>query len=356
MSQTQTQHLWWIGTLHFQDSHQELSNDEYTDICQGLQTTIEAFAPFAKFQVEEGEATQRRHVQIVLKLKERKRINQVRELSCFPRRFFKPGHWESVKDIPKAIEYCGKMETRIVGPFLVGEEPTVTRGKRTDLDEVAAAVRDGAQDLEIIQDHPGTFARYFRGLYAIRNALVPPMVVQRSVHLLYGPPGTGKSYAVRFHPDFGVEGDPSRLFVLPTGGNVWFDGLAGQPVALLDDFGGKTSKVTLTDLLQWLDSYPVRVPIKGGFAYFLAETVCITTNIHPADWYEYVGREEHYLALQRRFTSVWHFRARDNFAYLRRGQPAWDDFWARVVDPFPRPGRLPHVEVPNAVIDLSQDD
>lgn len=351
------QRVWWLGTLHFQNDR--LSDPEAVDFISNhdFVHTLDRYAQYAVWQLER---VSRLHMQVVVQLKERKRMTQVRDLACWPRRIFKPGHWEAVQDVPKAIEYCQKEESRVAGPFTHGEYRP--KGKRTDIDEATELVRNGASDLEVIDAHPGTFTRYFRGLHAVRNALVAPLTIPRVVHLLYGPPNTGKSFAARFDPEFGVEGDPAKLFALPTGGAIWFDGLAGQPVALFDDFAGRASSATLTDVLKWTDKYPCKVPIKGGFATFTTPTLLITTNIHPAVWYEYVGRLDHYTALCRRFDFIHEFSISPNGVRSRRtyrlGTPEHSSFCARdaPVDPFPRPGLpLPRVELPNQIIDLSQD-
>ena len=121
------------------------------------------------------------------------------------------------------------------------------------------------------------------------------------VNLLYGPAGCGKTWKCTELSD--------DLWMTPVTDGLWFDGYDGQDDALLDDFSGKFSKMSLTNLLRVLDRYVVQVPIKGGFVQFAPKRIFITTNIHPRDWYDYSERETQYAAVKRRFTRVDTWRA-----------------------------------------------
>ena len=100
------------------------------------------------------------------------------------------------------------------------------------------------------------------------------------VYLLYGPPRTGKTFW------FFENCNPNSWWRCPlSNGTQWYDGYHGQQWVLLDDFAGD---MPLVRLLQLLDPYPLLVPVKGGFTDFSSvENIVITTNIHPADWYDW---------------------------------------------------------------------
>lgn len=118
------------------------------------------------------------------------------------------------------------------------------------------------------------------------------------VVILYGPPDSGKSrYAYDNHP-------LKSIWSLPAGRDIWYDGYYGQPVALIDEFAGKASRIALAQLLRILDRYPIRVPFKGGFIPFIPKKIYITSNVHPSQWYDYTSREYHFAALCRRVTMV----------------------------------------------------
>lgn len=80
------------------------------------------------------------------------------------------------------------------------------------------------------------------------------------------------------------------IWSLPAGRDIWYDGYYGQPVALIDEFAGKASRIALAQLLRILDRYPIRVPFKGGFIPFIPKKIYITSNVHPSQWYDYTSR------------------------------------------------------------------
>jgi len=97
------------------------------------------------------------------------------------------------------------------------------------------------------------------------------------VYVRWGDPGTGKTYGIfDFH---GIDSVYNK-----TGGK-WFDGYdyRKHKVLLLDELN--SSEVQITDLLKWLDSYPVYVEQKGSTLNAEWETVYITSNTAPSKWY-----------------------------------------------------------------------
>lgn len=61
----------------------------------------------------------------------------------------------------QAIDYCRKEDTRVAGPWTRGQEP-VGAGKRSDLEDVKAAIRSGASKRQLMDDHAEVFAKYPR--------------------------------------------------------------------------------------------------------------------------------------------------------------------------------------------------
>ncbi len=86
---------------------------------------------------------------------------------------------------------------------------------------------------------------------------------------------------------------------------IWFDGYDGHEQVLLDDFAGGKSGIRLVHLLRLLHPFPERVEVKGGHVWWNPSEIVITTNVHPNDWYVYVGRANQRLALKRRIAEVW---------------------------------------------------
>ena len=80
----------------------------------------------------------------------------------------------------------------------------------------------------------------------------------------------------------------------------WWDGYEGEKTILIDEYD---SQVSLPRLLNILDGYQLRLPIKGGFTYARWTKVIITSNIDPREWHPN-AKPFHREALMRRLTKV----------------------------------------------------
>jgi len=207
----------------------------------------------------------------------------------------------------QASDYATKADSRAAsadaGPHVFGELSRSARGKRTDLLEFRDAILSGSTARTLVQEYPKEFARYGR-FYDRLSALCEPALLPGDrpvqVILLHGDTGVGKSRHV-----YDKHWRSGELYVIPVDNSgFWVDGYDGHAYALLDDFAGAASKLTLAALLRILDRYPTRVPVKGGFVWWKPRKIYITTNVHPKLWYDYSSREEQYNALFRRFSKV----------------------------------------------------
>jgi hypothetical protein len=202
----------------------------------------------------------------------------------------------------QARDYCKKSETQEkefiqFGTFQAGR---AKKGSRNDVHQLRDRIRQGATQRELIEDDTivQTFAKYIKFADRVRT-LYPPQkdLSDFKVSLYYGEPGGGKTTKAK-------DENPGIFDVPLSNGTLWLDGYDGHEVALLDDFAGKMSKISLTNTLRFLDRFPVQVPIKGGFVWWMPKHVIITTNIHPRAWYEWKGRSKHWQALKRRIHEV----------------------------------------------------
>lgn len=244
-------------------------------------------------QIEIAPSTGQRHFQGYVQLKKSQRLSWLRN------NISGTAHWEAQKskDNNAARMYCCKVDATTVPDTFV-EYGTFVKGAgaRTDLVPFRDTIRDGVRMNTMLDEYLLEMARYPKLYQMIRSLTKPVRVNDLQVILFFGEPGTGKTRKVwDDHPDH---------WSVPIGDKLWFDGYDLDPVVLLDDFAGAVSKVSLTDTLRLLDRYPIQVPIKGGFTWFMPDVVYITTNIHPRGWYKWLGREVHWRALIRRFTQV----------------------------------------------------
>lgn len=260
----------------------------------GLFTALPCFR-YVTFQKEVGE-TGTEHYQGYLELTMQQRfsyiINRVAQMHLEPRR----GTQE------QAITYCTKDDTRIAGPWQAGTP--AKQGQRNDILGYVEAIVSGKRKRDLISSHPIQMARFDRFYSIVQHSIKRRRRPNLKVILLYGETGTGKTRFVHDHY-FDLWQMP------PSSGKIWFTGYDGQKTALLDDFAGKLSHVSLTYTLNILDIYPVCCEIKGSHIWFEPDRIFITTNMHPRDWYDFSTRMEQYCALLRRITQVWYFRRGD---------------------------------------------
>lgn len=143
------------------------------------------------------------------------------------------------------------------------------------MEDIRARIDKGDQEVDIAQDHFGSWVRYHRGFreYKRMRQLERFRDWPMEIICYIGPSGTGKSReARRAYPDayWGPKGK-------------WWDGYCGQETVVVDEMYGH--RFGFSDLLQLLDRYPYQVETKGGVAQFVSRRIVFTSNQHPQDWY-----------------------------------------------------------------------
>lgn len=189
-------------------------------------------------------------------------------------------------------KYCSKQAS--LAKF--GREP-VGKGGRTDRNELFQSLKEGASDLDLMNDDFSGYCRYRNGIADYRSLTPPTRTTPLEIILFYGAPGCGKT-------ELATSQFPNT-YRLPIGKDFWLTPYAiGKKHILIDDF---KANLGLADLLQILDKNPVEVPRKGNFVWWCPDTIIITTNRSPHDWYNYNTRDFEKEALFRRFSACYRF-------------------------------------------------
>lgn len=256
----------------------------------------ESTVRFAIWQLEVCATTGRRHYQGYVEFNNSMRVSAVKAL------LGGTVHLEKRRGSrEQAIEYCRKDDTKIAGPWTIGDEDCVQPGKRTDLDNIGREILDGANLSSIVEKYPGTYIKYRRGIEALvfRSAADQCRSAFRELRVMvyYGDAGAGKTRKA-------IEECGADYFILDQSERVWFDGYEGQKNLIIDDFYGWIKWGTL---LRILDGHPYRGEIKGGFVWALWTKVYITSNIPVDEWYPNITDERRRAALNRRITERKHF-------------------------------------------------
>lgn len=217
-------------------------------------------------------------------------------------------HFEpAVADSHRCSNYCKKgqqshSEWELSGPNgpNFGLNADVTEfgnlpnpGKRTDLDRLAEAVKNGQSMRDVADLHPATYIRNYRGLanYAALQTQDYTHDTVRGIWF-YGAPGVGKSHHARLYGE--AQGS---LYIKPQ--NKWFDGYTGENTILLDDLD---SNALGHHLKLWADKYAVSGEIKGGTVKLQHQHFLVTSNYTPESlWPEDPVMAE---AVKRRFKMI----------------------------------------------------
>lgn len=241
-------------------------------------------------QQEKAPSTGKIHWQLYCEFVGQWRITQIKKA------FGNTVHIEVRRGSQKqAIQYCQKEETYVGKRFTYGVPKE--QGKRNDLEAVNDMIKAGKTLIEINDEMPTMIMKYSRGIkesmFINDSKKKEFRKVKTSVY--YGKTGTGKTKkATEENKDY---------FKLDKANNIWFDGYYGQKCLIIDDFYGW---IPFGMLLNILDGYPLRLEIKGSFTWAKWETVIITSNKCPEEWYQSLN-DDMLGALKRRISEEIYF-------------------------------------------------
>ncbi len=201
----------------------------------------------------------------------------------------------------QAVAYSTKADTRIDGtnPTILGQPPSGA-GSRTDLTRIAEHIAAGGSERDAAARYGNAYIRYSRGIaraIAIRRLGRRQSTTPRVI-IYYGDTGTGKS-------KLAYDTFPGAYWIT-TGesGKTWWANYLGQNEAVWDDFRGD---IQFRVLLRMLDRYSYNVEEKGSQHPLAVTTWIFTSNHHPDDWYDYIGKGHCKPAFQRRVTELVEF-------------------------------------------------
>lgn len=233
------------------------------------------------------------HLQGYLELDKATVLSTVKKIPGLYRAHFEPRKGTQ----EQAIEYCKKD-----GKFYeFGQKKKDRAGQNENLMQerlkiVKSKIDAGAKVDDIFDIDPLVAVRFDKWIE--RQSMKRKRVRKEELRVLvyYGKPGTGKTRrAYEQYPD---------IYAIPLGKDIWFNGYNEQEEVLIDDFCGQ---MQLKDTLRLLDRYPIQVPTKGGFTWWMPNTIIITTNLHPREWYDYSTRKDSEDALKRRIHGILDF-------------------------------------------------
>lgn len=202
----------------------------------------------------------------------------------------KSGKWEADK----------KHETCVDGTFEQwGEMPVERQGSRNDIADLVSMIEQGLSDYQIIQEMPEAMLK-LEDIGKTRQIFISEKSRNewRDVQSFYvwGDTATGKTRSIM--DKYGY----SNVFRI-TDYLHPFDNYHGQDVVVFEEF---RSSIGLSNMLNYLDGYPLELPCRYSNKWACFHTVFIVSNVPLSDQYRNHPVES-FNAFLRRLKGVIHF-------------------------------------------------
>lgn len=226
---------------------------------------------------------------------------------------FDGGHFEMAKGTAKEnMEYVSKTgkwlkdkkhETSVPDTFEeFGELPMERQGKRNDLGDLYAMIKDGFSNYEILEQMPESLLNLDRIEMARQTILQEKYKTcwrDVSVTYIHGSTGLGKTRSIM--EQYGYE-NVFRVtdYVHP------FDSYKGQDVVIFEEF---RSSIRLSEMLTYLEGYPIELPCRYANKMACFTKIYIITNISIGEQYPTVQIDNYgdWLAFVRRIKRIRHY-------------------------------------------------
>jgi len=248
----------------------------------GAPLELHAAMVYLVYQLEQAPGTGRLHYQLYFELSRRVMLSTITGWG---------GTWAHTHLEPRrgsqqqAIAYCTKAESRVLGPWQHGEPIANEQGRRTDLEEVKAAVDSGQGWDTIWQEHFGTMVRSYKAIITYAQVVgKTEEPKQPRVYIFWGHTGSGKTHRVyeeataRAASSDYAKGVYSHIY---TSGNFFHD-YSGQRIALFDEF---TGQLDIEYILRLTDKWACKVNVKCGHEHWRADTIYFCSNVPPRRWW-----------------------------------------------------------------------
>lgn len=189
--------------------------------------------------------------------------------------------------------HCMGQGVRIEGGEITEHGTFTFQGKRSDLEEVSKAIKEGKSIKEIASLHTTSAIRYLKGIVSVHKLI---NVVRRQGEvenvIFYG---DTTCYKTTICWNLYGEADIWNDYIGPG----WWENYNGQEIALYDEFNGR-EHMDSSMFKKITDKFPVNVPFKGGSNPYLARVNLFTSNVDPRDWYSRV----HWKPIKRRMNHI----------------------------------------------------
>lgn len=203
------------------------------------------------------------HLQGYIEFPNAKRLDTLKNMS-------QKIHWECRKGTStQAADYCKKDKN-------FEERGEISRqGSRTDLNEIGSRILSGASVQEIMEENPGAYIKFSRGIQALKNSTLSHRSEKPTVNWIWGRTGIGKTRSV--YDKHGADN------IYMKANTKWWDGYNQEEVILIDDID--PAKWNTRELLKLLDRYKYDGEVKGGTVKINSPHIYITCDKPPNEFW-----------------------------------------------------------------------
>ena len=178
-----------------------------------------------------------------------------------------------------------KRETNLIETFEEsGEMPPDRQGSNTVSEDIIELIKEGKSDKEILEAFPSCMNRLDK-VERARQTLLEDKYRDEfrllNVTYIWGTTGTGKTRGIM--EQFGYR----NVYRVTNYANP-FDGYKGEDVIVFEEF---RSDIKISQMLNYLDGYPVPLPCRYADKTACYHKVYITTNIPLSEQYKNVQQE-----------------------------------------------------------------
>ena len=294
-----------------------INNPQEVDMTLELvdKTVLEILKPQYYTRSEETGKEGTRHFHFAVYRPSPMRFNTIKRL--FPTAHIEKAYG-TMKENREYIEKGGKWvdtdkaDTVVPGTFAeFGDMPTEQEEKAPTMATIMGELEKGTPTSAILTAHP-ELALQAQKLDALREIIRADKVsgLDRGtldVTYIFGKTGTGKTKGIY---DKHNARDICRITNYGKG-NVRFDSYHGQDVLVFEEFA---SQIPLSDMLNYLDRYPLMLPARYADRPACYTKVYITSNLSLEEQYkdEQEKHPERWAAFLRRISRVLEYREKNN--------------------------------------------
>lgn len=292
------------------------SEQEFHDYCAGLE-----HVKYFIFQREKGEKKETEHYQVYIEFTIGKRFETIKKY--FPRAHIEKCGGSKTQN----RDYCSKQDTRIGQVYEYGE--FADERARTDLKAMCNLVKENKSEFEIMELFPSQSARYHNFIPKYKQAYLADKykktIRNLEVIYIYGTAGSGKTRYVM--DKFGFE-NVCRVTDYSRDPFFAYD---CQDVLVFEEF---RSSLKITDMLNYLDLYPLQLPSRYTNKTACYTKVYIISNIPIYEQYKSVLEEqkETWQAFRRRIHKVHNFDSDYDPNTKEFKKPAFQPMQLEIID------------------------